>query len=60
MVTHSGKPTQKSGHTWVSEEKGKRAATGKGKNRQIGSLESIGEKDCDGIVMNGGGSHSLL
>ena len=58
MVTHSGKPTQKSGH--VDEEKGKRAATGKGKNRHIGSLISIDERDRDGIGMNRGGFHGSL
>ena len=40
--------------------KGKRATAGKGKNRHMGSLESIGERDRDGIVMNDAGFHSLL
>ena len=41
-------------------EKGKRAATGKGKNRHIGSLISIDERDRDGIGMNRGGFHGSL
>ena len=40
--------------------KGKTAAAEKGKNRHIASLESIGERNCDGIVMNDGGFHSFL
>ena len=45
----------------ADKSEGKSATTtGKGKNRHIGSLISIDERDRDGIGMNRGGFHGSL